>query len=90
VWTATVTYTGPAISAEWIVEAPTTVGASAPDNLASFDPVTFTRLGITPQPAQGSLTRVVLAQNGQTVATPSDLSQNGFTVVNGAATPAAP
>jgi hypothetical protein len=32
----------------------------------------------------------VLAQNGQTVATPSDLSQNGFTVVNGAATPAAP
>jgi hypothetical protein len=90
VWTATVSYTGPAISAEWIVEAPTTVGASAPDNLASFDPVTFTRLGITPQPAQGSLTRVVLAQNGQTVATPSDLSQNGFTVVNGAATPAAP
>ena len=87
-WVANAAYSGPAISAEWIVEAPTVAGAIVP--LGNFSPITFGPLCISPQPAQGSPTRLVMVQNGQTVATPSALSANGFTVARGGATPAAP
>jgi hypothetical protein len=87
---ANVSYSGPAQSAEWIVEAPFDVATSTIVPLGNFSAVTFSPLGISPQPAQGSLTRVVMVQNGQIVATPSAPSANGFTVAYGSGTPAAP
>ena len=85
---ANVSYSGAANSADWIVEAPYVAGAVVP--LGNFSPVTFSPWGLSPQPVQGSLTRLVMVQNGQTVATPSATSANGFTVVYGGATPAPP
>ena len=90
VWAANVPYSGPARSAEWIVEAPALGTVGNVQTVGIFSPVTFTQLGISPQPVQGSLTRWVMVQGGQAVATPSATSANGFTVAYGSATPAAP
>lgn len=81
-------YSGPATSAEWIVEAPTSVATNTVIPLGVFAPVTFTKLGVNP--VIGGLARLVMIQNGVTVAVPSDLSSNGFTVASGNVTPAAP
>jgi hypothetical protein len=89
-WAANVGYSGPAQSAEWIVEAPFDVRSGTVAPLGRFSPVTFSPWGVSPQPAQGSLMRVVLIQGGQTVATPSLTSSNGFTVASGAVASAAP
>jgi Peptidase A4 family/Putative Ig domain len=87
---ANVSYAGPGLSAEWVVEAPFDVRTSTVIPVGNFSPVTFSQLGIAPYPAQGSLTRVVMVQNGQAVATPSAPSANGFTVAHGSATPTPP
>ncbi len=81
-------YAGPALSAEWIVEAPWSVATQSVETLGAFSPVTFTGVGVNP--VAGELSRLVMVQNGVPVATPSALSPNGFTVGNGTVTPAAP
>jgi hypothetical protein len=83
-YSANEVYLGPAQTAEWIVEAP----GEATTTLSQYSPVTFTQLGVNP--SQGSLARLVMAQNGATVSTPSALTTNGFTVAYGSTTPAAP
>lgn len=87
-YSADESYSGPASSAEWIVEAPTSVATNSVLTLGSFSPVTFTRLGV--DPAVGALARLLMFQNGAIVSVPSDWSGNGFTVANGSVTPAAP
>jgi hypothetical protein len=77
-------YSGPAQTAEWIVEAP----GDQTTTLSQYSPVTFTQLGVNP--SQGSLARLVMVQNGATVSTPSALTMNGFTVTYGSTTPASP
>ena len=81
-------WSGPATSAEWIVEAPTDATSGQVENLATFSPVTFSGLAI--DPAAGDFSRVVMEQGGVTVSTPSDLDANGFTVAYGAVRPNAP
>ncbi len=81
------TYTGPASSAEWIVEAPSVNGS--PVGLATYSPpVTFDGLGIAGP--ETTLTEAIMVQDGVAVSTPSPLSSNGFTVAYGSVAPAAP
>jgi hypothetical protein len=81
-------YSGPATSAEWVVEAPTNTQTNSVFPVGVFSPVTFTKLGV--DPVAGGLARLVMVQNDVPVAVPSDLSANGFTVTAGSVTPAAP
>lgn len=81
-------YSGPATSAEWVVEAPTNGATNTVWPVGLFSPVTFTKLGV--DPVSGALSRWVMLQGGAPVATPSDLSPTGFTVGAGGVTPAAP
>ena len=82
------TYTGPATSAEWIVEAPSTVNGSQTP-LAAYSPdVTFTDLGISG--AETALAEAIMVQNGTTVSDPSALSSTGFSVAYGDVPPPAP
>jgi hypothetical protein len=81
-------YSGPATSAEWIVEAPYSTATSSVVTLAGYTPVTFTQLGVNP--VVGSLARLVMVQNGITVSVPSALTSNGFTVAYGSVAPAGP
>jgi hypothetical protein len=82
-------YNGELMSADWVVEAPSSaVSGGTIFTLGNFSPVTFTQLGVNP--VAGGLSRVVMVQNGQQVATPSPLTTNGFTVGPGGVTPAAP
>jgi hypothetical protein len=81
-------YAGPALSAEWIVEAPTSAATQTIHTVGAFSPVTFTQVGVNP--VSGLLSRWVMVQDGVEVATPSDLSSNGFTVAYGSVTPVAP
>ena len=81
-------YTGPALSAEWIVEAPYSTSLKALETLSNYDPVTFTQLQVNP--VAGSLYRLSMVQGGTLVSVPSALTANGFTVGYGAVTPAAP
>lgn len=81
-------YSGPATSAEWIVEAPTDATSGQVENLGTFSPVTFGGLAVNP--VAGDFSRVVMEQNGVTVSTPSSLGANGFGVAYGAVTPNAP
>jgi len=73
-------YAGPASSAEWVVEAPTTRGVQ--DTLGSYSPrVVFTSIGVAgPIAAVG---RTVIRQGGRTVSTPSPLRHERFAVVHG-------
>ena len=81
------TYSGPASTAEWILEALTVSGKVA--TLAPYSPVvTFSVLGFS-----GSTTKlqeVVMVQSGTQVSTPSTLTANGFTVAYGSNAPQAP
>ena len=84
----TVSYSGATTSAEWVLEAPTSARGSQ-TSLASFTPaVTFSNIGAT-----GTVTEiaaVAMVQHGVTVATPSPLDANGFSVAFGSVAPPAP
>ena len=77
------TYRGPRTSAEWIVEAST---ATAFGNYVPA--VTFGGLGITG--TQTSVTEDILTQGNATVAVPSALTSDGFSVAYSKAQPKAP
>jgi hypothetical protein len=81
-------YSGRALSAEWIVEAPGAAATGLTYTLGDYSPVTFSQVGVNP--VAGALARIMMVQNGTTVSTPSDITANGFTVAYGAVTPAAP
>jgi Peptidase A4 family/Putative Ig domain len=89
-WSANLSYSGPGLSADWILEAPTLASTNTIQTIGNFSPVTFSHLAIDPDPPPGSLTRVVMVQNGQAVATPSAITPSGFTIAYGGATPPAP
>jgi hypothetical protein len=77
------TYTGPGVTAEWIVEAPGT------GDLAAFDPVVdFSDLSASP--ASTTVSEVIMVQAAGQVSTPSSLDANGFNVAYGDVAPAAP
>ena len=82
-------YSGPATSAEWIVEAPTDGATGQIQPLGQYTPsVTFTNVQSTgPQEPAVALQ---MEQHGIAVSTPSSLTSEGFTVAYGAGTPAAP
>jgi hypothetical protein len=73
-------YGGPANSAEWVVEAPTTRGVQ--DTLGSYSPrVVFSSVGVAGPVA--SVGRMVIGQLGRVVSTPSPLSRDRFAVAHG-------
>ena len=81
------TYTGPASTAEWIVEALTVNGAVS--TLAPYSPaVGFSNLGFIG--SDTTLQEVVMMQGGAQVSTPSVLTTNGFDVAYGSSPPAGP
>lgn len=90
------TYSGPADSAEWIVEAPsipapgtTDLSSATVATLGAFTPnITFSNLLVNG--AQSSLDVVQMEQGGAVVATPSAVTPNGFSVAYGAAAPPGP
>jgi len=74
------TYTGPATSAEWIVEAPMVNNTQTV--LAPYSPdIEFTGLGVNG--TQNGLDEVVMVQNGVVVSFPSALTSVGFNVAYG-------
>jgi len=81
------TYTGPAATAEWILEALTVGGEVA--TLAPYSPVVnFSSLGFS---ATGTkLQEVVMVQSGNQVSTPSTLTADGFSVAYGNVAPSPP
>ncbi len=80
-------YSGPATTAEWILEALTANGSVAP--LAQFSPVaTFSGLGFTGPSTE--VEQVLMLQSSTQVATPSTLDANGFNVAYGGTAPAPP
>jgi len=81
------TYTGPATSAEWIVEALTLNGQVS--TLAPYSPaVDFSSLGISGSPTE--LQKMVMIQASGQVSTPSVMSPNGFNVAYGSTAPPSP
>jgi hypothetical protein len=81
------TYSGPASTAEWILEALTVNGTVA--TLAPYSPVvTFSDLGFSGSSTK--LQEVVMVQSGNQVSTPSTLTPNGFNVAYGSTTPQPP
>lgn len=80
------TYSGPAATAEWIVEAPTV--SNSQSTAAAYTPVTFSGLGINGPEA--GLTDVSMQQQGATVSVPSRLTASGFAVAYGSTPPPAP
>jgi len=81
------TYSGPAATAEWILEALTISGKVA--TLAPFSPVvTFSDLGFSASTTK--LQEVVMVQSGTQVSTPSTLTANGFAVAYGSNAPPPP
>jgi hypothetical protein len=81
------TYTGPASTAEWIVEALTIGGKVA--TLPPYSPVvSFTHLGFSA--ATTNLQEIVMVQNSSQVSTPSALTANGFNVAYGNVAPQPP
>jgi hypothetical protein len=81
------TYTGPAATAEWIVEALTVNGLVA--TLAPYSPaVDFTNLRFFG--SNTMLQEVIMVQGNNQVSSPSALTPNGFNVAYGNVAPAAP
>ncbi len=83
-------YTGTGSSAEWIVEAPTSLSGIQETLGAYSPPVSFTNLGASGP--QTTLVAVSMVQGGSTVSTPSAMTAAGFSVsYDGAAsTPPSP
>jgi hypothetical protein len=80
-------YTGPAVSGEWVVEASSTSACSGTCQLAPFcvgpvasctGPVPFS--GMSLDGTEADWWQVFMVQNNATVATPSVLGANGFSV----------
>ena len=81
------TYTGPATTAEWIVEALTVNGGVS--TLAPYSPdVSFSDLGFVGPDTM--LQEVLMLQAETQVSTPSVLTPNGFNVAYGSIPPAGP
>jgi hypothetical protein len=81
------TYSGPASTAEWIVEALTVNGGVS--TLAPYSPaVSFSDLGFVGSDTE--LQEVVMEQAGQQVSTPSVLTPDGFNVAYGKTPPSPP
>jgi hypothetical protein len=81
------TYSGPASTAEWIVEALTVNGAVSV--LAPYTPdVSFSDLGFLG--SDTTLQEVLMVQDGHQVSTPSALTANGFNVAYGKSPPSPP
>jgi hypothetical protein len=81
------TYSGPAATAEWIVEALTVNGLVA--TLAPYAPaVDFSNLRFFG--SNTVLQKVIMVQGNNQVSTPSALTPNGFRVAYGSVAPAAP
>jgi hypothetical protein len=81
------TYSGPAATAEWIVEA--LLVDSKVSTLAPYSPdVSFSDLGFLGSPT--TLEEFVMVQEGTQVSTPSALTANGFDVAYGPSAPAPP
>jgi hypothetical protein len=81
------TYSGPASTAEWIVEALTVNGGVSV--LAPYSPgVSFSDLGFTG--SDTTLEQVEMVQAGLDVSTPSVLTANGFNVAYGKSPPPPP
>ena len=80
-------YTGPATSAEWIVEAPSLSGGTT--TLGDYTPnVTFRNLAV--DGAAVGVDQVFMVQGGAVVSSPSAQDLTGFTVAYGPVPPAAP
>jgi hypothetical protein len=70
-------YAGPAGSAEWIVEAPSTGGVQ--DSLGAYTPrVVFSSVGVAGEPA--AVTRAVIREGSRLVSSPSAVRDDGFVV----------
>jgi hypothetical protein len=81
------TYSGPATSAEWIVEAPSIGNSIA--TLGVFTPVTFS--GLVVDGVQMSLDRLFMVDGGNNlISSPSALDQAGFAVAYGQIPPPPP
>jgi hypothetical protein len=78
-------YSGPALSTEWVVEAEGRGSGTGPTPLAPYGPaVVFTGIGAAvAQPAQTTLSRLTMVQGGRPVSTPSALASGAFSVVPG-------
>jgi hypothetical protein len=88
-YTQDVGYDGPGTSVEWIVEAPTESQTDQQLQLAPYSPaVNFGGLAATGSSA--AITEVVMARQGQQVATPSGLGPAGFSVAYGGTAAAEP
>jgi len=73
-----VTYSGPAVSAEWIEELPTAIGSAQP-TLANFGSATFTNMGTT---ASGPVTYTpidMVDESGNSIATAGPIANGSFT-----------
>jgi hypothetical protein len=78
-------YSGPQTSAEWIVEAPTSL-LRGQTTLGEYRPdVTFSNVGV--DGPETTLTQVTMVQGGAAVSTPSTLTATGFSVTYGASSP---
>jgi hypothetical protein len=81
------TYSGPASTAEWIVEALTVNGQVV--TLAPYSPsINFSDLGFLGSDTK--LQELLMVQAGNQVSTPSALTANGFNVAYGSVAPAPP
>jgi hypothetical protein len=81
------TYTGPATTAEWIVEALTLNGQVV--TLAPYAPtVDFSSLGFTGSSTE--LQKMLMVQAGSQVSTPSVMTPSGFKVAYGSTAPSPP
>ncbi|WP_308464470.1 G1 family glutamic endopeptidase, partial [Ferrimicrobium sp.] len=76
-------YYGPGTSAEWIVEATQINGVVS--TLSPYSPVTFTNpeYNLAPSGGVDQQTEVFMVQNGSVVSSPSNISNNSFTVSYG-------
>ncbi|MCS7460950.1 G1 family endopeptidase [Paenibacillus doosanensis] len=91
VFSKTVAYSGPALTAEWIMEAPSLNNQIT--NLAKYTRLPFTRCRLNrSNPRLKSAQRGVMVQNGKTVSTPSlpSKSKDGFFAAYGSRTPRPP
>ena len=76
--TGTLTYSGPAVSAEWIEELPTAVGSAQP-TLADFGSATFTSMAATASGAVAYTPIDMVNESGNTIATAGPIANGSFT-----------
>jgi hypothetical protein len=90
VWDQTLSYTAPATSAEWIVEAPTIASSNSIESLADFGTVQFSNLAVSgPGTASAQATPVYMVNtSSQTIAYPTAYvpDTDSFAVIYGSTT----